>query len=123
MKSEIKCESASKCPGASSSLVLTFGPGPARGPGSECGAAGERKPHLLLTPAGYEGDLLLGVVVDGPGDGLQPLVALRGRAGRQDEGSLHALDVQLVLVGLLARLAHLQEGDNKEGKSHDSGPD
>lgn len=72
-----------------------------------------KKPHLLLTPAGYEGDLLLGVVVDGLGDGLQPLVALRGRAGRQDEGSLHALDVQLVLIGLLARLAHLQESDNK----------
>lgn len=74
-----------------------------------------KKRHLLLTPAGNEGDLLLGVVVDGLGDGLQPLVALCGRAGREDEGALHALDIKLVLIGLLARFAHLQEGGNKSG--------
>lgn len=38
--------------------------------------------YLLLTPAGDEGGLLLRVVVDGLGDGLQPLVPLRGCAVR-----------------------------------------
>lgn len=32
--------------------------------------------YLLLTAAGYEGDFLLRVVVDGLGDGFQPLVSL-----------------------------------------------
>lgn len=94
--------------------------------------------YLLLTPTWYEGGFLLGVVVYGLGDGLQPLVSLCGRAankktgqapptvkmnpygvkncvtdrkcwpGRQDEGAFDAFDVQLVLIGFLTGFTHLE---------------